>query len=223
MDKWDHRFIKLLGPISEWSSCYQENRKMGAIIVRDRRIITTGYNGAPAGIKSCVERGECLRRKMGIASGTRHERCYAIHAEQNALIQASKLGIAVDGATLYCTHQPCTICAKLIINAGIRRIVYQNPYPDPFSAEILREAGILVEQYGVNIDEEGRPEYGFAGGKSLILSSTGETVAFKTKSLMFQHLYEQGYTVGEIARLCGANYSFVHQVIARYRLEKPVE
>ena len=103
MDKWDHRFIKLLGPISEWSSCYQENRKMGAIIVRDRRIITTGYNGAPAGIKSCVERGECLRRKMGIASGTRHELCYAIHAEQNALIQASKLGIAVDGATLYCT------------------------------------------------------------------------------------------------------------------------
>ena len=122
-DKWDKRFIELAKVVGTWSSCYQENRKIGAVIVKDRRIMTTGYNGAPTGVKSCVERGECLRRKLNIASGTHHELCYATHAEQNALVQAAKLGVSVDGATLYCTHQPCTICTKLIINAGIKRVV----------------------------------------------------------------------------------------------------
>ena len=90
--KWDRRFMELAATIGTWSSCYQENRHIGAVIVRNKRIITTGYNGAPAGIKSCVEKGECMRRRLGIPSGTRHELCYAIHAEQNAIIQAAKLG-----------------------------------------------------------------------------------------------------------------------------------
>jgi dCMP deaminase len=146
-DKWDKRFMELCSVIANWSSCYQENRKMCALIVKDKRILTTGYNGAPAGVKSCVERGRCLRRDLNIPSGTRAEMCYALHAEQNAIIQAAKLGVCVDGATMYVTHQPCVICSKLIVNAGIRRVVYQHPYPDEFSHAIFREAGVLLEQY----------------------------------------------------------------------------
>lgn len=146
-DKWDDRFVQLLDNIAGWSSCYQQNRKMAAIIVRDRRIITTGYNGAPSGVESCVERGYCLRRQRNIPSGTQHELCYGIHAEQNALIQAAKMGIALQGATLYVTHQPCTICTKLIINAGIARVVFVRPYPDDFSHHLFEAAGILLEQY----------------------------------------------------------------------------
>lgn len=145
LDKWDIRFMQLCDEIAGWSSCYQENRKVGSIIVRDRRILTTGYNGAPAGIKSCVEKGECMRRKLGIPSGTRHELCYAIHAEQNALIQAAKMGTSVQGGTLYCTHQPCSLCTRLIINAGIVRVVYRHPYPDDFSFALFAEAGVLLE------------------------------------------------------------------------------
>lgn len=147
MDKWDKRFVDLTKTIATWSSCYQDNRQIGAVIVKNKRILTTGYNGAPSGIRSCAERGECLRRKLGIPSGTRHELCYAIHAEQNAIIQAAKLGVSIEGATLYCTHQPCVICAKMIVNAGISRIVYVEGYPDDFSLEIIREAGVSLEQY----------------------------------------------------------------------------
>lgn len=147
MDKWDKRFVDLARTIATWSSCYQQNRQIGAVIVKNKRILTTGYNGAPSGIRSCAERGECLRRKLSIPSGTRHELCYAIHAEQNAIIQAAKLGVSIEGATLYCTHQPCVICAKMIVNAGISRIVYVEGYPDDFSLEIIREAGVSLEQY----------------------------------------------------------------------------
>ena len=135
--KWDKRFMELAATIGTWSSCYQENRHIGAVIVRNKRIITTGYNGAPAGIKSCFEKGECMRRRLGIPSGTRHELCYAIHAEQNAIIQAAKLGISIEGATMYCTHQP-VICAKMIVNSGISRVVYGEGYPDEFSLEIFK-------------------------------------------------------------------------------------
>ena len=147
MDKWDQRFMKMADEIATWSSCYQANRKIGAVIVKDKRIMTTGYNGAPSGIRSCVERGECLRRKLDIPSGTKHELCYAIHAEQNAIIQAARLGICIKDATLYCTHQPCVICSKIIVNAGISRIVYRKPYPDDFALEILSEANVKLEQY----------------------------------------------------------------------------
>ena len=146
--KWDARFMDLCKSIANWSSCYQEGRKIGSIIVKNKRIITTGYNGAPSGLLSCVDRGECLRRKLNIPSGTRHELCYAIHAEQNAIIQAAKLGVSIDGATLYCTHQPCVICAKMIINAGIGRVVYAEGYPDDFSVDLMRQAGVTLERYG---------------------------------------------------------------------------
>ena len=147
MNKWDKRFMNLTKEVASWSSCYQENRKVGAVIVKDKRIITTGYNGAPSGVKSCVEKGECLRKKLGIPSGTKHEICFAVHAEQNAIVQASKLGISVDGATLYCTHQPCVICAKMIINSGIKRVVYEQGYPDDFSLQLFEEAGIQIERF----------------------------------------------------------------------------
>jgi len=147
VDKWDKRFMELAETIAGWSSCFQENRKIGAVIVKNKRIVTTGYNGAPSGHISCLEKGECLRVKSNIASGTKHELCYAIHAEQNAIIQAAKLGVSIDGATLYCTHQPCVICSKMIINSGIVRIVYKYPYPDAFAMEILNSVGISVEHF----------------------------------------------------------------------------
>ncbi len=128
-----------------WSSCVR--RQIGSVIVKDKRIMTTGYNGAPAGMKTCVEKGECMRQKMNIPSGTRAELCYAAHAEQNAILQAAKLGISIDGATLYCTHQPCSVCAKMIVNSGIRRVVYEQGYPDAFSLEFFRESGVILEKY----------------------------------------------------------------------------
>lgn len=147
MDKWDDRFMELADTVSRWSSCYRTGRQVGAVITKNKRILTTGYNGAPAGIRSCVERGECMRDRMGIESGTRAELCYAVHAEQNAIIQAAKLGVSVEGATLYCTHRPCAICAKMIVNSGISRVVYREGYPDEFAVKIFSEAGILLEKY----------------------------------------------------------------------------
>lgn len=146
-DKWDKRFMQMCDLIGTWASCYKPDRKMGCVIVKNKRILTTGYNGAPAGIRTCVERGECMRVKLGIPSGQQAQLCYAVHAEQNALIQAAKLGLSVDGATLYVTYRPCVICAKLIINAGIRRVVYRYDYPDEFALELLNEAGVLLEKY----------------------------------------------------------------------------
>ncbi len=146
-NKWDNRFMEMARLVASWASCYQSERKIGCVIVKNKRMMTTGYNGAPSGVKTCVERGECLRRKLGIPSGTRQEMCYATHAEQNAIIQAARLGIAIEGATLYCTHQPCAVCAKMIINAGISRIVYEQGYPDNFSLELLNEAGIELVKY----------------------------------------------------------------------------
>lgn len=152
MDKWDIRFMKMAYLISEWSSCYKANRSIGAVIVKDKRVMTTGYNGAPAGIATCKERKECLRQKLGVASGTRAELCYAIHAEQNAILQAARLGIAIDGATLYCTHQPCSVCAKMIVNVGIKRVVYHQGYPDDFAISIFKEAGVLLECFTESLD-----------------------------------------------------------------------
>ena len=142
--KWDHRFMEMAQLVSTWASCYQEERKVGAVIVKDKRVMTTGYNGAPAGVSTCVERGECLRKKLGIPSGTRHEMCYAVHAEQNAIIQAAKVGVSTEGATIYITLQPCVICAKMLVNAGITRIVHRGESPDPLSQSILAEAGIEI-------------------------------------------------------------------------------
>lgn len=150
MDKWDKRFMEMAELVSSWSSCYQENRQVGAVITRNKRILTTGYNGASSGILSCKEKGECMRKKLGIPSGTRHELCYAVHAEQNAIIQAAKIGVSVEGAVMYCTHQPCTICAKMIINSGIKRVVFKEGYPDEFSLNLFEEAGVEIQKYGVD-------------------------------------------------------------------------
>lgn len=147
VSKWDDRFMEMAYLIASWASCYKENRKIGCVIVKNKRIMTTGYNGAPAGVRTCVERGECLREKMGIPSGTKQELCYATHAEQNAIIQAARLGVSIDGATLYCTHQPCAICAKMIVNAGIARVVYNEGYPDAFAVEMLNEGNVKLEKY----------------------------------------------------------------------------
>ena len=152
MHKWDVRFMDMAHLVSTWTSCYTPGRAIGAVIVKDKRVMTTGYNGAPAGVSTCVERGECLRKKLGIPSGTRHEMCYAVHAEQNAIIQAAKLGVNIDGSTLYCTHQPCILCAKMIVNAGIVRVVYHSGYPDDFALDIFKEAGVLVERYSESED-----------------------------------------------------------------------
>ncbi|MBP5593340.1 MAG: cytidine/deoxycytidylate deaminase family protein [Clostridia bacterium] len=138
--------MQLAETVGSWSSCYQSNRQIGAVIVKQKRIMTTGYNGAPSGINSCRDKGECLRRKLNIPSGTRHELCYAVHAEQNAIAQSAKMGINLEGATLYCTHQPCVICTKIIINAGIKRVVYKHGYPDEFSLELLKEAQIQLDK-----------------------------------------------------------------------------
>jgi len=154
LNKWDYRFMEMAKLVSTWSSCFQPGREIGAVIVKDKRVMTTGYNGAPAGIKTCKEKGECLRRKLNIPSGTRAEVCYAIHAEQNAVIQAAKLGVSIDGGTCYCTHQPCSVCAKILVNAGIRRIVYEQGYPDPFALEILGEAGVQLERWGEQAQED---------------------------------------------------------------------
>ena len=145
--KWDFRFMDMAKLVSGWSSCYKPNRQVGAVIVRDKRILTTGYNGAPQGIPSCKERCECMRENLGIASGTRQEMCYAVHAEQNAIVQAAKLGLSLEGATIYCTHQPCSICTRLIINSGIKRVVYNQGYPDEFSLQLLNSAGVEIVKF----------------------------------------------------------------------------
>ncbi|MBE5744025.1 MAG: dCMP deaminase family protein [Clostridiales bacterium] len=147
MNKWDKRFADMADLVGTWSSCYQEGRQVGAVIVKDNRILATGYNGAPSGVTSCKDKGECLRKKLNIPSGTRQETCYAVHAEQNAICQAAKMGISVKGATIYVTHQPCTICTKMIINSGITRVIYKHGYPDDFSVTLLKEAGVELIKY----------------------------------------------------------------------------
>ena len=119
---------------------------MGAILVKEKRILSTGYNGAPAGLKHCVEVG-CLREEASIPSGTRHELCRALHAEQNAIVQAAYHGISIAGSTLYCTNKPCVICSKMLINAGIKRIYYDEGYDDALSDAILDEAGIEITRF----------------------------------------------------------------------------
>lgn len=141
---WDHYFMGMTELIAERSTCLR--RKVGALLVRNKRIIATGYNGAPSGILHCGERqGGCLRQAMNIPSGERHELCLAVHAEQNAIIQAAYLGIPIEGSTLYCTTQPCVICTKMLINAGVERIVTREGYPDQLSLSLLQESGIQME------------------------------------------------------------------------------
>lgn len=142
---WDEYFMTLVEDVKERSTCLR--RQVGALIVKENRILATGYNGAPTGCTHCEQSG-CLREKLHIPSGQRHELCRALHAEQNAFLQASKYGIAVQGATLYVTTQPCSLCAKMIINAGIVKVVFKGEYPDELSLELLKEAKIEMLQFG---------------------------------------------------------------------------
>ena len=153
---WDEYFMAIAGQVSGRSTCLR--RHTGAVIVLDKRILATGYNGVPAGLRHCEEVG-CLREQRNIPSGSHHELCRGIHAEQNAVIQAAKHGIAMDGATAYCTHQPCVLCAKILVNAGIVDIVYREPYPDPLSEELLAEAGITPRQLAVETPQGAGSEH----------------------------------------------------------------
>ncbi len=132
---WDSYFMEIAQVVSKRSTCLR--RSVGAVLVKDRQILATGYNGTPKGFPHCEEVG-CLREQLKVPSGTRHELCRGIHAEQNAIIQAAVHGASTNGATIYCTHQPCVVCAKILINAGIKRIVYGNPYPDKLAQEMLQ-------------------------------------------------------------------------------------
>jgi len=142
---WDDYFMDITELVAQRSTCLR--RHVGAILVRDKRIITTGYNGAPSRIEHCLDVG-CLREQMGIPSGERHELCRALHAEQNAIIQAAIHGVSIKGASLYCTNMPCSICTKMIINAQIEAIYYKEGYPDSLAGELLAEAGIFPKQIG---------------------------------------------------------------------------
>jgi len=142
---WDEYFMDIAKQVATRSTCTR--RSIGAVAVRDKRILTTGYNNVPSGIEHCTTRG-CLRDQMGIPSGERHELCRGIHAEQNAIAQAARNGVSIEGATMYCTNQPCILCAKLMINAGIVEIVFAGEYPDSLSQEILSEAGITLRIVG---------------------------------------------------------------------------
>lgn len=139
---WDEYFLKIADTVAERSTCLR--RKVGAVLVSDKRILATGYNGAPRNLIHCSEIG-CLRKQLKIKPAERIEICRGIHAEQNALVQAAYFGIPVVGATLYSTHFPCITCAKMLINAGVKRIVVRKLYPDKLAQEMLAEANVIVE------------------------------------------------------------------------------
>ena len=138
----DRYFLKIASVVAERSTCRRHH--MGAIAVRDKHILTTGYNGAPSGLKDCLELG-CLRDEMGIPSGERHEICRGVHAEQNAIIQAALHGISLEGSTIYCTHTPCVLCAKMLVNARIKRFVSFGRYNDDAFIDLFKEAGIELD------------------------------------------------------------------------------
>jgi dCMP deaminase len=136
---WQEYFMAITHLVAKRSTCLR--RQVGAILVKDKRILATGYNGAPAGLKHCEEVG-CLRENSAIPSGERHELCRGLHAEQNVIIQAARHGITIKGSILYCTNKPCVICTKMIINAGIKKIYYEEGYDDFLSDQMLMEAGL---------------------------------------------------------------------------------
>jgi dCMP deaminase len=140
---WDTYFMEIAGIVSRRSTCVR--RSVGALIVKDKRILSTGYNGAPSGLGHCGDHG-CVRAERNVASGERHELCRGLHAEQNAIIQAAYHGVPIKGGSLYSTHLPCSICVKMIINAGIINVLYLEGYPDELAANLIQESGIIVKQ-----------------------------------------------------------------------------
>ncbi len=141
---WEEYFMDITHLVAKRSTCLR--RQVGALLVKDKKILATGYNGAPSRVAHCLDIG-CLRQKQGIPSGERHELCRGLHAEQNAIIQAAYHGVEIRGAVLYCTNHPCIICSKMIINAGIEKIVYAEGYADALAKEMLGDSGIEVEAF----------------------------------------------------------------------------
>jgi dCMP deaminase len=141
---WDEYFMEIARLVVSRSTCLR--RQVGAVIVKDKKILATGYNGAPSGLAHCSDVG-CLRDTLHIPSGERHELCRGLHAEQNAIIQAAYYGISISGATLYCTNFPCIICTKMLINAGITRVVYEKGYADDLARQMWEESNVAVEQF----------------------------------------------------------------------------
>ena len=142
---WDEDVMEIVRDVATRSTC--RRRKVGAILVKDKRIIATGYNGGPTGLAHCLEIG-CLREQLGIPSGQQHELCRGVHAEQNAIIQAARYGVHTDGSVLYCTTQPCVQCTKMLLNAGVTEIVFSEGYPDGLALQLLEESGITVRKLG---------------------------------------------------------------------------
>jgi dCMP deaminase len=135
---WESYFMEIARVVATRSTCVR--RQVGAVLVKNRQILATGYNGVPRGLTHCGERG-CLRDELGVPSGERHELCRGLHAEQNAIIQAAYHGAAIAGAEVYCTHQPCVVCAKMLVNAGIEVVHFAGAYPDGLALEVFAEAG----------------------------------------------------------------------------------
>ena len=142
---WDEYFMKIAQVVATRSTCVR--RKVGAVLVREKRILTTGYNGAPSGLAHCEETG-CMREKLQVPAGERHELCRGLHAEMNALVQAAIHGVRVEGSTLYCTNSPCALCAKMLINIGVKRVYTGGEYPDKLAEELLRSAGVEMINMG---------------------------------------------------------------------------
>ncbi|OPY73949.1 MAG: tRNA-specific adenosine deaminase [Syntrophorhabdus sp. PtaU1.Bin058] len=140
---WDSYFMEIARIVSKRSTCTRRN--VGALIVKNKRILATGYNGAPTGLRHCMDLG-CMREQLKIASGERHELCRGLHAEQNAIIQAAYHGVSINDAQLYSTHLPCSICIKMVINAGIGTVYYLDGYPDELSMQLIRESGIVLKK-----------------------------------------------------------------------------
>lgn len=140
-EDWDTYFLEITDVVKKRSTCTR--RQVGAVIVKDNNLLASGYNGVPTKVTHCSEVG-CLRDKLKVPSGERHELCRGLHAEQNAIIQAAKHGVSIDGSTIYTNTKPCSICTKMIINAGIRKIVYREDYNDPLADEILKETKIRL-------------------------------------------------------------------------------
>ncbi|MGQ9511632.1 deoxycytidylate deaminase [Thermodesulfitimonas sp.] len=150
---WDLYFMTIARVVATRSTCLR--RRVGAVLVKENRILATGYNGAPSGLRHCLDTG-CLREEQGVRAGERHELCRGLHAEQNAILQAAVHGISIAGATIYITHHPCVLCAKMLVQAGIKRIVFGGDYPDMLAQRILSEAGVKVERFAREIDFPGR-------------------------------------------------------------------
>ena len=146
---WDTYFLRIAKLVAQRSTCIR--RQVGAVIVRENRILATGYNGAPNGVAHCFQRPEgCLREAQNIPSGQRQELCRGLHAEQNAILQAAAFGVSLKESVCYCTHQPCVTCGKMLINAGIKRIVFLGEYPDELSLEMLKEANMKLERIKID-------------------------------------------------------------------------